>query len=125
MSLEGNREMKVLVCGGRTFNQYSLLSRTLNEFHSINKITCLAHGGARGADMLSGHWARGQRVPVQVYKADWERYGRSAGPIRNLQMLTEFKPDVVIAFPGGNGTQHMVKAAHIKKVPVIQVQYDQ
>ena len=117
--------MKVLVCGGRTFNQYSLLSRTLTEFHKLNRIVELCHGGARGADSLSGDWARAHKVPCKVYHAEWDKYGRSAGPIRNLQMLDEFKPSVVIAFPGGAGTTHMVKAAHAKKVPVIQVNYDQ
>jgi hypothetical protein len=116
--------MKVLVTGGRTFSKYSLLAKSLTEFHSINKISCLAHGGASGADTLSGQWARVNGVPVKVFKADWNKYGRAAGQIRNKQMFEEFAPDIIIAFPGGPGTQNMVKTGQKGKVPVLIVNYD-
>jgi hypothetical protein len=117
--------MRVLVCGGRTFSQYSLLSRTLDEFHKLNKITELCHGGARGADTLAGAWAMARRIPVKVYRADWTKHGRSAGPIRNVTMFRDFKPDTVFAFPGGTGTQHMKQVAHVGGIPIISVNYDQ
>lgn len=117
--------MRILVCGGRTFTQYSLLSKVLSEFHSLNKITELCHGGAKGADSLAGAWAMARKIPVKVYRADWTKHGRSAGPIRNVTMCRDFKPDTVIAFPGGTGTTHMKAVASQYKVPIISVQYDQ
>lgn len=60
-------------------------------------------------------------VPVIVYHADWNAHGRSAGPIRNAKMLAEGKPDLVVAFPGGKGTAHMVGIARKAGVPVVEM----
>jgi hypothetical protein len=122
---QGPKGMKVLICGGRNFNQYGLLSSRLNELHNINRFTMICHGGARGADTLAGSWAFANKIPVQVYNAQWNTYGRRAGGIRNQLMLDDFKPDMVIAFPGGHGTDNMVRKALYAKVPVIRIHYDQ
>lgn len=60
--------------------------------------------------------------PCYEYKADWVKYGKRAGPIRNALMLKEQKPDLVVAFyPGGNGTLNMVGLAKRRKVEVLEV----
>jgi hypothetical protein len=46
-----------------------------------------------------------------VYKAEWDKHGRAAGPIRNQQMLDDGKPDLVLAFAGGRGTDDMCRRA--------------
>lgn len=61
-------------------------------------------------------------VQFKEFKADWNKYGKSAGPMRNIQMLKEGKPDVVVAFQGGKGTAHMVKIAKEAGVKVIQIE---
>jgi hypothetical protein len=83
----------------------------------------LVHGGAQGADSLAGLWAsmRKDSVTVRVYEADWKTHGRAAGPIRNIKMLTESLPHVIIAFKGGNGTAHMVRIGKEAGVPVYEV----
>jgi UDP-N-acetylmuramoylalanine-D-glutamate ligase len=58
---------------------------------------------------------------LEVYPADWKLHGKSAGHIRNQQMLDESKPDIVIAFPGGRGTANMIKRAKKAGVEVFQV----
>lgn len=50
------------------------------------------HGGATGADALADKWARACGLKVEIYKADWKKHGRAAGPIRNRQMIVEGKP---------------------------------
>jgi hypothetical protein len=54
---------------------------------------------------------------VSVYAA-WHDYGKAAGPIRNKRMLTDFAPDIVVAFPGGKGTADMVRQAKEREVEV-------
>lgn len=103
--------MRVLVCGGRAYRDEASVFYALDRFHQRHPITVLIHGGARGADSLAHAWATSKQVPVEVYPADWKRYGKAAGYRRNTQMLTEGKPRVVIAFPGGRGTADMVKQA--------------
>jgi hypothetical protein len=103
--------MRVLVCGGRDFNDIEYLDSVLNAYHEFYRFDCLIHGGAYGADNLAGYWAQDNEISVKIYPADWNTYGRFAGPIRNRQMLVEGKPNLVIAFLGGKGTENMIKQA--------------
>lgn len=111
--------MKVLVCGSRHFNNYNLLKETLDEL----TITEIIHGAARGADTMGGRYAEERGTPCHAFPADWKKYGKSAGPIRNIQMLVEGKPDLVVAFMGPNsrGTAHMVSIAQKQGVETIIV----
>jgi len=59
-------------------------------------------------------------IPVIPFPPEWKRYGPKAGPIRNKQMLDEGRPDLVVAFPGGNGTNDMVKKAKAAGIEVIE-----
>ncbi len=74
-------------------------------------------GGAPGADTLAEVAAAELNLETTIFPADWERYGRSAGPKRNLQML-DTEPDLVIAFAGGRGTAHTVRHALKRGIPV-------
>lgn len=78
-------------------------------------------GAAKGADSAAADWAIVNYANLEEYPADWKTHGKSAGFIRNKQMLEEGKPDYVIAFPGGKGTAMMVDIAKKAKVPVIEI----
>lgn len=80
----------------------------------------IIEGGATGADSAAADFGLINFCPVKEFKADWHQYGTSAGPIRNRQMLEQGKPDLVIAFPGGEGTKNMIAQAKAYKVPVVQ-----
>jgi len=112
--------MRVLVCGSRHFNDYELLEKTLDEI----EITSIIHGAARGADSLAGEYANRHAIPCTEFPADWNQYGRKAGPIRNIRMLTEGTPDRLVAFiaPGSRGTRHMVEIAKKAGIPVKEIQ---
>ena len=107
---------RILVCGGRAFEDYAFLRDVLDHYAP----TVVIHGAARGADSLAHRWAQNRCVTVESYPADWRAHGKAAGPIRNAKMLAIGKPDLVIAFPGGNGTAHMAKIAEAKGVHVIR-----
>jgi hypothetical protein len=102
--------LRLLVCGGRDFNDRSAVFTILDRVHSKRPITCVIHGAARGADSLAGEWARSRGIQEWAFPADWAKHGRQAGPIRNEDMLRT-NPDGVLAFPGGAGTAHMVLIA--------------
>lgn len=74
------------------------------------EIPTIIHGAAPGADTLAGATAQDLDFLVEAFPADWERHGRDAGPIRNRAML-DTKPDLVIAFKGGRGTENCVRQA--------------
>lgn len=112
--------MKVLVCGGRDFLDGTFVDKTLAAVHQQRQITRIIHGGARGADTLAGLWANRQRIDESVYPADWKAHGKAAGSIRNVRMLEESEPDMVVAFPGGTGTAHMVALARAAGLYVME-----
>lgn len=115
--------MRVLVCGGRDFNNQKALDEVLQYFDIRYNFTTLINGGATGADRLAAEWAGicgKNRITVETYPADWNTHGKAAGPIRNSQMLDEGKPDLVIAFDGGKGTDDMVNKAISAGIEVIR-----
>lgn len=101
--------MRVLVCGGRNFNDMAIINHVLTVI--FNGITELIAGDASGADSIALEWARTNNVRSFMYPAEWHKYGVLAGPIRNRRMIVEGKPDWVIAFPGGKGTANMLMQA--------------
>jgi hypothetical protein len=113
--------MKILVCGGRAFNNRELFASAMADY--AVKATRIIHGAAGGADTMAGVWARANGIAEVACPADWERYGRAAGPIRNAEMLERYVPDLVIAFPGGRGTADMVRRATRARIPVIQIKH--
>ena len=115
---------RVLVCGGRDFHNRTLLYRVLNASHKAKSIELIIQGGAAGADKLAKLWALDNNIPVLEFKADWAKYGKAAGAIRNQQMLDEGKPDIGIAFPGGKGTTDMHKRLRKAGVVCLKVNND-
>lgn len=97
------------------------VGEVLDGMHKQDPITCLIHGAAAGADHLAYLWSQLAHVPEASFPAQWTMFGRSAGPLRNSQMLHEGKPDVVVAFPGGRGTADMVRQAKAAGVPVYEI----
>ncbi len=112
--------MKVLVCGGRDYLDDFTVQYVLSLHHRKTPITTLIHGGARGADYLAAKWAAEAGIAAWPFYTDWNKHGKAAGPIRNQRMLDEGKPDLVIAFPGGKGTAHMVRIARAAGISVAE-----
>lgn len=106
--------MRVLVCGGRDYHDLDKIKETLWGMFDKDDTVTLIHGDARGADKLSETALKeyfNGGFEVLRFPADWGKYGKRAGPIRNQQMLDEGAPDLVVAFPGGSGTADMVLRA--------------
>ena len=109
--------MLVLICGDRNWTDKQAIEREFIR-HGLNPIRdIIMHGAARGADSLAGQIGKAHGFQVRSYPAQWDTYGRAAGPIRNNLMLDQ-NPDLVLAFhPNINiskGTGHMVKIARAK-----------
>lgn len=97
--------MKVIVAGSRSFCDYPRLSRVLATIPAIGEVVC---GEARGADSLGRRWAEEHNIPVKSFPAQWDKYGRAAGPIRNREMGDY--ADYLVAFWDGKskGTKVMI-----------------
>ena len=118
--------MKVLVCGGRDYNDQSTVSDWLDTIHDGathmgSKIECIIEGGAQGADACGARWADDNSVRRITFPADWNSHGRKAGPMRNSEMITKGEPDLVLAFPGGAGTADMVRKAKAAGIAIVEI----
>lgn len=115
--------MKLAVVGSRSFNDYSLLKEILDEYRSINNIDVIISGGAIGADSLAEKYARENNIETLLFLPDWKKHGKSAGMIRNQDIIKNC--DTCIAFWDGSskGTKHSISLAekNNKKIIVINV----
>ncbi len=111
----------VIVAGGGRDLDWPLdrIAAALVQATAIRSVALLLHGGARGADRLIEQASRSLAWPVQVIPAEWGRYGRAAGPLRNglmlrraLEVANPAQASVlVVAFPGASGTASLVRQA--------------
>jgi hypothetical protein len=116
--------MKLIIAGSRTFTDYQLLCQVLAPDKA--RITQVITGGAPGADRLGYRWAwkHGLGKQHRLFKADWERFGKSAGYRRNHQMAQA--GDMLIAFWDGQspGTAHMIQCMRQLDKPVVVIPTD-
>src|SRR5262245_29065593 len=113
------RPLRVLVSGSREWDDPDPIRR---ELEILPRGTIIIHGNARGADRLAHQVAEELGLEIRPCPAEWEKYGKAAGIIRNRQMLQEDQPDLVLAFhpaiDQARGTKHMVEIACEAGVPV-------
>jgi hypothetical protein len=116
---------KVLICGSRFYSNYENVLHYIRHLKatSVHGDIVIIAGGARGADTLAVKAAIACGFPFREYPAQWGKYGRKAGPIRNQTMLDMEKPDLVAAFhediESSRGTKDMVSRAKRNCVPVV------
>lgn len=121
--------MRVLIAGSRSWADGDAVHRVLDEYlkaaGQCGEPLTVIEGCAQGADWFAHTYKpSGLLVHHAHYPADWKRYGKSAGPIRNRKMLLDGMPDVVVAFsadPITRGTADMVKVAEQYNVPVVRI----
>ncbi len=134
--------MKILVCGGRDFDDYEKMKEILDGIFITHENGFLKHqqmtfifGGANGADKLAEKYYDEFDInkypttdPVmmnkRIFPADWKNKGMKAGIIRNVEMIGQ-EPDLVIAFWDGKskGTQHTITLAKQNKINTMIVYF--
>jgi len=101
--------MQVIIAGSRTAWKYDDLIMAVQE--SGFDITEVVSGCAPGADRLGERFAKQYNIPVKKFPADWNKHGKSAGVLRNLEMA-EYAEALIALWDGkSKGTAHMIKAA--------------
>lgn len=120
--------IKVIIAGTRDFNDYSFLKKNLDYFlqgiNPNNEEIEIVSGNARGADKLGERYAKEHNLPVKLFPANWDKYGKRAGYLRNQEMANY--ADVLIAFwdEKSKGTKHMIDIAKKQDLTVIVVGYE-
>lgn len=114
--------MKVIIAGSRhmPFSDYPLIGRAVARFETMTgqKITEVVCGEARGADTLGKKWAVCEaQIPVKSFPADWESYGKKAGPIRNGEMADYADGLIVFIWDGSRGSANMLEQMQNRNKP--------
>ena len=110
---------RVIIAGSRWFSDYALLKRTMDTLLSnIKEDITVVCGKARGADTLGEQYAKERGYAVAYFPADWDKYGKAAGFIRNEQMAQN--ADALVVFWDGKsrGTKNMIELAAKYKLKV-------
>lgn len=114
--------MRVVVTGGRNYTDQDYVWDTLSAIHAKTPITLLVTGACHlgGADLLAENWAKYMEVSYMGIPAKFRTgtKGKAEGMIRNGRMLDTAWPSLVVAFPGGNGTDGCVKEAKKRHLEV-------
>lgn len=113
--------MKILICGSRDISDPAVLVRAIEQ--SGIRPTSIISGGSRGVDRLAGEYAQSRGIEFTEYLADWDRYGKRAGFMRNYIMVGA--ADAVIAVWDGksSGTKHAIDTAISSGKQVFVYQY--
>lgn len=120
-------KLKIIIAGGRDFNDYDLLKKTMDEYFHFKDIIdaeiVIVSGRARGADTLGERYARENGYKIDYHPADWDKYGKRAGYIRNTEMAK--CADGLVAFWDGEskGTKMMIDIARQHGIGVRVVRY--
>ena len=108
--------MKVIIAGSRDGISYDDVLKAMDECSWTNEITEIVSGKARGADTFGEQWAEENNIPIREFPADWKKFGKTAGPIRNEQM-GDYADALVAVWDGkSKGTKHMLDYAKNKKL---------
>ncbi len=103
--------MRLAIVGNRDYHNYEMIKEKVDYIRGQMVITEIVSGGAPGVDALAKRYATENKLQYTEFPADWEKYGKAAGPLRNTQIV-EYS-DFVIAFPQGKspGTRDTIAKA--------------
>jgi hypothetical protein len=115
--------MKLAIVGSRSITDYNTIFKCVNDAVNINNIDCIISGGARGVDSLAVKLAITQGIPYKEILPDWNTHGRSAGMIRNKDII--LAADAVIAFWDGVSRGTLNSINHAKKMKKVLYIFNQ
>jgi hypothetical protein len=99
--------MKLIIAGSRHMQWSSAPLIELAVQESGFEVTEVVCGMAKGADTLGRMWAEFNGIPVKKFPADWNKYGKAAGPIRNGEMKDYADGLIVFIWDGSRGSENM------------------
>lgn len=118
------KEFKLIIAGGRDFNDAALLERVLlamSDTEYADVAISIVSGMARGADMLGYQFAKNHDIKCYEFPAEWS-IGKRAGYVRNTKM-GQFADGLLAFYSGTTGTKHMIEYMKALGKPVTVVNY--
>lgn len=109
---------RIIVAGSRDIDNYFTLRNVLDKHLRGRKNVTIVSGHARGVDLMAEYYARMCDLPLEVYPADWKKYGNRAGMVRNAEMAEVADELVAILDGQSRGTAAMIRMMRRRKKPV-------
>ena len=109
--------MRLIVAGSRTFSDWPLMRKTLDEYIGDRKDVIIISGTCRGADRMGEAYAQTKNLSVERYPADWDRYGKRAGWLRNNEMADNADEVIVFMCHNSKGSKMMMNIATSRGMP--------
>lgn len=116
--------MRVIIAGGRDFNNYKILCKVCDHMLSKQNNIEIISGGANGADKLGEKYANERGYKIKQFLAKWDLYGKSAGFIRNEQMAEYGEALIAFWDESSKGTEHMIELAKKYELKIKISSYD-
>ena len=108
--------MITIIAGSRTYNDFHTLLKAIENCPW--KITKVISGRARGVDQMGERWADYKDLPCDKYKAEWDKYGKRAGYLRNEVMADQAEALIALWDYQSKGTRNMIDIARRKGLEV-------
>ena len=113
--------MKIIIAGSRNFNDYALLRKTLDEILIDDGDYEVVSGCCSGADKLGERYAAEKGFRVKHFPADWSKFGKAAGPIRNA-LMADYADGLVLFWDGtSKGSKNMLENARKRGLEIKEV----
>ena len=117
--------MIVGIVGYRNFHNYESFKSNVNDWVKNNsEITLIVSGAAPGADTLAAKYADEYGIDIVVYSADWKKFGKKAGPLRNTLIVDKSEHLIAFLSKKSRGTLDTINKAKVKRIPVTVIQVD-
>ena len=111
------KEYRLVVAGSRDFDDYTLLTAELDKLLAGKTNITIVSGTARGADRLGERYAAEHNLRIERFPAEWEKYHKGAGPIRNAKMVQSADAVIVFWDNESSGTKNIIECARKQDVP--------
>lgn len=118
----------VIVAGSRSFSDRSLMYKKLDYYLQNQDKVLIVHGGAKGADKCAAMYAKDRNIKTKVFLPNWDKYGKKAGILRNIEMLeyaSQFQNRGCVVFWDGKskGTKNDIELSKKYNVPLRIVEF--
>ena len=116
--------MKLAIVGSRTFNDYNLLVNFIEKHYNPSEIDTIISGAARGTDTLGRLYAKDNGYQLIEFPANWKKYGRRAGFMRNVDIIKNCDECVCFWDGKSQGTKHDIELCEQMNKPYKICRFD-
>lgn len=118
---------RIIICGSRNFNDLKAIMIEVDKFVVSNGLLKheveIVSGSAKGADKLGELYAKIRGYQIKKFPANWNKYGKRAGFLRNEQMVKYANQCFAFWDGKSKGTQHTINLCNLHNLPFTIIRF--